>query len=240
MSTSELLSIGIFAVASGLSVNALRHYDEIGLLKPASVDPATGYRRYQPDQLQQARLIRALRQVDMPIESIDRALRGPEGLTSALRDHREALAGRAAKVAELIATTERYVTEGITMTDLKTPRIVQVTINVTDLEHTVTFYTDALGATFNSDISSFTFGSWPSEDFFLLTIAHDANEHGRTHHGPSGHSRFGLLVADVDAAHAKALAAGATEHYPPVDRPWRPRSSCVIDPSGNWIDLTQA
>jgi DNA-binding transcriptional MerR regulator len=239
VSTSELLSIGIFAVASGLSVNALRHYDEIGLLKPASVDPATGYRRYQPDQLQQARLIRALRQVDMPIESVAHALRGPEGLASALRDHHEALADRAAKLAALIAAMDRYVKEGITMTDLKAPRIVQVTINVTDLESTVTFYTDALGATFNSDISSFTFGSWPSEDFFLLTMAHDANEKG-ARPGPAGHSRFGLLVADVDAAHAKALAAGATEHYPPVDRPWRPRSSCVIDPSGNWIDLTQA
>jgi len=240
VSTSELLSIGVFAVASGLSVNALRHYDEIGLLKPASVDPATGYRRYQPDQLQQARLIRALRQVDMPIESISHALRGPEGLASALRDHREALAGQAARLAELIAATDRYAKGGITMTDLKTPRIVQVTINVTDLESAVAFYTDAFGATFNSDISSLTFGTWPSEDFFLLTIAHDTDERGRTHHGPSGRSRFGLLVADVDAAHAKALAAGATEQYPPVDQPWRPRSSGVIDPSGNWIDLAQA
>jgi PhnB protein len=43
----------------------------------------------------------------------------------------------------------------------------------------------------------------------------------------------------VDDAHLRALDAGATESYPPVDKPWKPRSSCVIDPSGNLIDLYQ-
>ena len=49
-----------------------------------------------------------------------------------------------------------------------------------------------------------------------------------------------LFRSDVDAAHRKALDAGATERFAPYDKPWKPRTSHVTDPSGNWIDLTQA
>jgi DNA-binding transcriptional MerR regulator len=45
VSSGDLLSIGVFALVSGLSINALRHYDDLGLLRPAVVDPLTGYRR---------------------------------------------------------------------------------------------------------------------------------------------------------------------------------------------------
>ncbi len=37
------LSIGRFARLTGLSIHALRHYDEVGLLRPDMVDPDTGY-----------------------------------------------------------------------------------------------------------------------------------------------------------------------------------------------------
>ncbi|WP_188193827.1 VOC family protein [Nonomuraea sp. SYSU D8015] len=82
------------------------------------------------------------------------------------------------------------------------------------------------------------FGTWPSEEFFLLAVAHERNDHGK-HDGPAGVSRFGLLVDDVDAAHRRAVDACAIEVYPPVDKPWKPRSSCVTDPSGNRIDPYQ-
>jgi DNA-binding transcriptional MerR regulator len=44
--TEELMPIGRFARLSGLTVKALRHYDELGLIKPAFVDGWTGYRSY--------------------------------------------------------------------------------------------------------------------------------------------------------------------------------------------------
>ena len=44
--TEQLMSIGRFARLTGLTVKALRHYDEVGLLRPAAVDPGTGYRSY--------------------------------------------------------------------------------------------------------------------------------------------------------------------------------------------------
>jgi protein phosphatase len=65
-----LLSTGEFARASGLSRKALRLYDELGLLTPAQVDPATGYRFYNPAQLEQARLVAWLRRLGMPLATI--------------------------------------------------------------------------------------------------------------------------------------------------------------------------
>ncbi|HEX6357113.1 MerR family transcriptional regulator [Actinophytocola sp.] len=66
----ELLTIGEFARASRLSAKALRLYDELGLLRPAVVDPGNGYRRYAPEQLEQARLVAWLRRIGMPLADI--------------------------------------------------------------------------------------------------------------------------------------------------------------------------
>ncbi|MFE2425776.1 MerR family transcriptional regulator [Streptomyces sp. NPDC059373] len=65
-----LLTIGAFARASRLSPKALRLYDELGLLPPAQVDPATGYRFYDPAQLERARLVAWLRRIGMPLARI--------------------------------------------------------------------------------------------------------------------------------------------------------------------------
>lgn len=67
---ADLLSIGRFARLAGLSVGALRHYDELGVLRPADVDRFTGYRRYRRAQLETARTIARLRDLEMPIDEI--------------------------------------------------------------------------------------------------------------------------------------------------------------------------
>ena len=66
----ELMTSGEFARASGLSRKALRLYDELGLLHPAQVAPATQYRLYAPAQLEQARLVAWLRRLGMPLAMI--------------------------------------------------------------------------------------------------------------------------------------------------------------------------
>src|SRR5690349_9064838 len=66
----ELLTIGAFARESRLSPKALRLYDDLGLLPPARVDPASGYRLYRPDQLERARLVAWLRRLGMPLARI--------------------------------------------------------------------------------------------------------------------------------------------------------------------------
>jgi DNA-binding transcriptional MerR regulator len=70
----DLLSIGQFARLSGLSVGALRHYDELDLLRPADVDPFTGYRRYRVEQLETAQVIGRLRELEMPLDEIREVL----------------------------------------------------------------------------------------------------------------------------------------------------------------------
>ncbi|WP_243726645.1 MerR family transcriptional regulator [Actinocrispum wychmicini] len=67
---SKLLSIGEFARATGLTPKALRLYDELALLAPARVDPVSGYRYYQPEQLDQARLVAWLRRIGLPLARI--------------------------------------------------------------------------------------------------------------------------------------------------------------------------
>jgi len=65
-----LLTIGSFARASRLSPKALRLYDELGLLRPAHVDPVSGYRFYDPGQLEHALLVAWLRRLGMPLARI--------------------------------------------------------------------------------------------------------------------------------------------------------------------------
>ena len=66
----KYLLAGEFGAAARLSPKALRLYAEQGLLPPASVDPATGYRYYAPDQLPRARLIGRLRRLGLPLARI--------------------------------------------------------------------------------------------------------------------------------------------------------------------------
>jgi DNA-binding transcriptional MerR regulator len=76
--TRTTLTISEFGRACGLSHKALRLYDLSGLLPPAEVDPATGYRLYSADQLDRARRISLLRQLDMPLASVAEVLSGSD------------------------------------------------------------------------------------------------------------------------------------------------------------------
>ncbi|GAA1071225.1 MerR family transcriptional regulator [Pseudonocardia alni] len=64
------VSIGDFALMTGLSRKALRHYHDIGILEPAHVDPGTGYRFYDTGQVDHAHIIRRFRSLGMSIPDI--------------------------------------------------------------------------------------------------------------------------------------------------------------------------
>ena len=71
-----MFSIGEFARLGAVSVRALRHYDEIGLLPPAEVDPVTGYRSYSAKQLRQLNRIVALKDLGLTLGQIRKLLDG--------------------------------------------------------------------------------------------------------------------------------------------------------------------
>jgi len=102
VTTPPLLTIGAFARSVGLTPSALRHYDECGLLVPAEVDDATGYRYYTPLSAERARLIGRMRDVGVSIPTMRRILDGPDEdagrLLAELADERAADAARAQTV----------------------------------------------------------------------------------------------------------------------------------------------
>jgi DNA-binding transcriptional MerR regulator len=68
------LTIGDFATLTQLSVRTLRRYHEAGLLEPAAVDPATGYRYYAAEQIPRAQVIHRLRELDVPLAEVEAIL----------------------------------------------------------------------------------------------------------------------------------------------------------------------
>lgn len=93
-----MLSIGEFARYLGVSVRMLRHYDALGLLVPAWVDPRTGYRQYSPGQFERANRLIALKDLGFTLEQIGPVL--DEELSVA--ELRAMLRLRGAQVAEQI------------------------------------------------------------------------------------------------------------------------------------------
>jgi DNA-binding transcriptional MerR regulator len=122
------LRAGEFGAAARLSPKALRVYAEQGLLIPASVDPATGYRCYAPDQLPRARLIARLRQLGLPLARIGfladlsppaRALE----LRGWLRTQRTLLDERAAVVEAAEWSVETELTDVVALRDVPATKI---------------------------------------------------------------------------------------------------------------------
>jgi DNA-binding transcriptional MerR regulator len=70
-----MFQIGEFSRLARVTIDTLRHYDTIGLLKPAKVDAFTGYRYYNAAQLQSLNQIHALKEVGLSLEEITRILR---------------------------------------------------------------------------------------------------------------------------------------------------------------------
>lgn len=102
----ELLSIGRFARVTGLTVRAVRHYGELGLLQPAHVDPDSGYRYYEPDQVADAAAIRRLRFLELALDEIREILEADDPALTQAR-----LVSHRAKMAELAATTEKILAQ---------------------------------------------------------------------------------------------------------------------------------
>ncbi|MGI8723262.1 MAG: MerR family transcriptional regulator [Geodermatophilaceae bacterium] len=99
-----LMSIGTFSRASLLSIKALRAYHAAGILVPAKVDPATGFRAYLATQLTDAAVLRRLRALDLPLFDVGEILRArdPDLTRKILTGHGELLQERMARIAQAV------------------------------------------------------------------------------------------------------------------------------------------
>ena len=94
------------AKLSGVSVRALHHYDEIGLLKPACVGE-NGYRYYGREELLRLQQILFHRELEFPLEAIAAVLKAPDfDRVEALRRHRTTLAAEARRYRRLLKTLD--------------------------------------------------------------------------------------------------------------------------------------
>jgi DNA-binding transcriptional MerR regulator len=103
----DLLPIGRFARLTGLSVGALRHYDELGVLRPASVDRETSYRRYRRDQIATARTVARLRDLEMSLDEIREVLATDDDAErrSLLEAHRRRVEARSFRLKYVLHVT---------------------------------------------------------------------------------------------------------------------------------------
>ena len=108
------MPIGALARLSRLSVKALRLYDAEGLLPPARVDPATGYRYYRRDQVRTATSIALLRSLDVPLATIREMLAADDQdrLRELLAAERERAARELARRRRALDSLERLMTAG--------------------------------------------------------------------------------------------------------------------------------
>ncbi|MFJ2862661.1 MerR family transcriptional regulator [Kitasatospora sp. NPDC087314] len=114
-----MLNIGDFASHGRVSVRMLRHYDAIGLLRPARVDPVSGYRSYEAAQLARLNRVIALKELGFTLhqvravldEQVDAAeLRGMLRLRRA--QLAEAIAADAQRLARVEARLRTIESEG--------------------------------------------------------------------------------------------------------------------------------
>lgn len=119
-----MLNIGDFARYGRVSVRMLRHYDAVGLLPPARVDPVTGYRGYEAGQLSRLNRVIALKDLGFTLQQVREIVDGEVGageLRGMLRLRRAeletALAETGVRLAQVEARLRTIESEGRMNTD---------------------------------------------------------------------------------------------------------------------------
>jgi DNA-binding transcriptional MerR regulator len=117
----QLMPIGRFARRCRLSVKQLRHCDELGLLRPAWVDPDSGYRYYRAERAREALSIGLLRSLDVPLPAIGQVLAGRDvvAVLGAVKDRLEADLVRRRR---MLATLNRVLTQDLPRAEVRLTR----------------------------------------------------------------------------------------------------------------------
>jgi predicted enzyme related to lactoylglutathione lyase len=120
-------------------------------------------------------------------------------------------------------------------------RPVAINVGVRSIDEAIEFYEAVFGAKLEVGKSDgrpaharWQFGE--GDSLFLFNIRERESDEPHLDHI----SAFGFVVEDLEATHRRAVAAGAHQHFPPMDHATLPRHSRFEDPSGNRIVLWQA
>ena len=247
---TQTWKIGALAQATGLTVRALHHYDHIGLLRP-SERTASGHRIYTEADVEKLYRISLLRRLGFPLEEIAAVLDDPQWkMPAAINRHLDDTRRRAAIAARLVArlsemsaqlahskpsTNQLFATlEEMTMLD-GTVRSTTNLLVYDDLEAAQEYLVRVFGLTGGQverdSRGVVVHGEVRAGD--QLIWLHPAGSGYRSPRQLGAASSMTVInVDDVDAHHARSVAAGAEIIEAPVDQVYGVREYGARDPEG--------
>jgi DNA-binding transcriptional MerR regulator len=148
--SAPVLAIGEFSRMTHLSVRTLRRYHDAGLLEPATVDPASGYRYYTADQIPTAQVIHRLRELDVPLPDVRRILRSsdPSSRAALVSDHLRRLESELDRTRAAVASLRRLLAPepaplGVELRAIPTATVAAVEDDVSH-DHVIDWYAGAM------------------------------------------------------------------------------------------------
>jgi DNA-binding transcriptional MerR regulator len=164
-----LLTIGDFSRMTHLSVKALRHYHDVGLLEPAEVDRSSGYRFYEASQVPVAQVIRRFRDLGMPVDEVKAVLTAPDVTT-----RNQVIVAHLERMEEQLAQTQATVASLRAV--LEVPRV-EAPVEYRSVAPTTTL-------AIRETVTAADLGSWWTDAFITLRKA--LEEAGLSRAGPDG------------------------------------------------------
>jgi MerR family transcriptional regulator, thiopeptide resistance regulator len=245
------LKIGALAEATGLTVRALHHYDRVGLLH-ASDRTAAGHRLYSPADVERLYRIVLLRRLNFPLAEIARGLDNPEWeLEAVVRRHLEDTQRRVVIASRLQAHLQAMLSELGRAQNPSTDQLLSTLEEMTMLDSTVRATTALLvyndiGAAQDYLVRVFGLvgGQLERDDTGVVTHgevrAGDQviwlHRAGQDFQSPASLGAVtGITVINVDnvdAHHARSVAAGTDIVETPVDQDYGVREYGARDPEG--------
>jgi DNA-binding transcriptional MerR regulator/uncharacterized glyoxalase superfamily protein PhnB len=244
--------VGALAAATGLTVRALHHYDQIGLLKPSQRTPA-GHRLYGAADLARLYRISLLRRLGFPLEQIASVLDNPEWQLPAAVDrhltdtqHRAAIAARlctrlASMAAELArqdhpAPDQLFATlEEMTMLDGAVHNTTSLLVYddiATAYDYIVRVYGLTPGLLERNPDGQVIHAEVVAGDRVIWLHPAGAKDYRSPQSLGAATSMTVVAVDDADAHYARSVEAGAHILAAPRDQPYGVREYGARDPEG--------
>jgi MerR family transcriptional regulator, thiopeptide resistance regulator len=248
----NLIRVGDLASAAGLTVRALHHYEEIGLLSP-SARTAAGHRLYGPGTVERLYRITRLRRLGLSLDQIGRALDDPEwSLAGALRHHVStvdsqiaALTALRSGVSTVLADVDSAadptgdLLELITaMSTLDSPLRRRISILVyRDLPAAHAYLTNVFGftpgeVTFDPDGNAVHAELYAGDGMIWLHPETETFALASPQTLGQATATMAVMVDDVDEHHRLVKAKGGQIVYGPVDQPYGYREYSARDCEG--------